>query len=98
MGMFLEFFSPLFTHYLLLTAHRSYDSAPLVESFSEEWQYPTREQQPIEWWKNHFLPQHNEEQANVAIFEGPLNYAKQLGIICGTLWAMLEPHYVGLRN
>ena len=59
----------------------------VVESFNEEWQYPTREQQPIEWWKNHFLPQHNEEHANVAIFEGPLNYAKQLGII--NMWNLM---------
>ena len=45
-----------------------------------------------------FLPQHGEERANVAIFEGHVNYMKQLGIICGNSWAMLEPHYMQLRN
>jgi hypothetical protein len=49
----------------------------VVKSFSEELWYPTRERRPFgEWWKNHFLPQHSEEQANVAIFEGSLNYVK----------------------
>jgi len=33
----------------------------------EEQRYPSKEHRPLgEWWKNHILPQHSEERANVA--------------------------------
>ena len=47
----------------------------IVEGFGEEWQYPTRERQPLEeWWRKHILPQHGKEHANVAIFEASLSW------------------------
>ena len=40
----------------------------IVEGFGKE-------RRPLgEWWKNHILPQHDEERANVAIFEGLLSW------------------------
>jgi len=47
----------------------------VVEGFGEERRYPRRERRPLgEWWRNHILPQHGEERANVAICEGTLNW------------------------
>jgi hypothetical protein len=47
----------------------------IIESSDEERRYPTRERRPLgEWWKNHILPQHGEERANVAILEDPLSW------------------------
>ncbi len=45
----------------------------------EDCRYPTRERRPLgEWWKNHILPQHNEEHANVACLDGPLNLCEAM--------------------
>ena len=34
-----------------------------------------REQRPFgNWWKNHIIPQRGEKQANVVIFQDPLNW------------------------
>jgi hypothetical protein len=39
--------------------------------------YPTREGRPFgEWWKNHILPQHDEERVSVAIFDGPFSWSE----------------------
>ena len=47
----------------------------VVESCGEVRRYPTRERRPLgEWWKNHILPQVDEERANVAIVEDPLSW------------------------
>ena len=38
----------------------------IVKEFSEKQRYLTSEQRPLEeWWRNHILSQHDEEQANV---------------------------------
>ena len=51
----------------------------VVESCGEVRRYPTRERRPLgEWWKNHILPQRDEERANVAILEDSLSWSEAI--------------------
>ena len=44
------------------------------ESFSKDGRYLLRERRPRgEWWKNHILPRHKQERANVALVDNLLN-------------------------
>ena len=71
----------------------------IVKGFGEERRYPTREWRPLkEWRKNHILPQHGEEPANMAIIEDPLIWSEASRHNTDKLMAMLETHYIGLRN
>lgn len=55
---------------------RPVNNVIIVENFGEQLQYPTREWQPLGLWKNHILPQHGEEQANVARLEVFLRWSE----------------------
>ena len=58
-----------------------------------------RKRRPLgEWWKNHILPHFGEEHANVTILEARLNLNEAIRHQMRKLWAMLEPHYIALKN
>ena len=46
-----------------------------VDKFDKDGRYPKRERRlPGEWWKNHSLPQHGEERANMALLDYPFKH------------------------
>ena len=50
-----------------------------VERFSKNGRYPKKERcRPGEWWKNHILPQHSEERANMTLLDDLLNLCEML--------------------
>jgi len=68
------------------------------ERFGEEGRYPTRERRPLgEWWKNHILPQHEEERANVAFLDDPLNLCEAMRSEDASKWeAAMREEYESL--
>ena len=69
-----------------------------VERFGKDGRYPKRERRPPgEWWKNHILPQHGEERANVALLDDPLNLCEALRSEDASKWeAAMQEEYDSL--
>ena len=65
---------------------------------TQEPQYPRRERRlPGEWWKNHILPQHEVERANVATLEDPLNMCEGMRSEDASKWeAAMQEEYDSL--
>jgi len=77
------------------------ETSPNVEDTGqhlEERRYPTRERRPLgEWWKNHILPQHNGERANVACFDDPLNLCEAMRSEDASKWEVaMQEEYASL--
>jgi transposase InsO family protein len=67
----------------------------------EEPRYPRRERRPPgEWWKNHILPQHEVERANVASLDDPLNLCEAMRSEDASKWesAMQEEYDALIAN
>ena len=72
-----------------------------VERFGKDGRYPKRERRPPgEWWKNHILPQHGEERANVALLDDHLNLCEALRSEDASKWeaAMQEEYDLLMAN
>ena len=65
---------------------------------TQEPRYPRRDRRPPgEWWKNHILPQHKEERANVATLEDPLNVCEAMRSEDASKWeAAMQEEYDSL--
>jgi hypothetical protein len=49
------------------------------ESFGKDGRYHLRKRRPRgKWWKNHILPQHKQERANMALVDDPLNLCETM--------------------
>ncbi len=68
------------------------------ERFGVDGRYPTRKRRPLgEWWKNHILPQYDEERANVAFLEDPLNLCEAMRSEDASKWeAAMQEEYASL--
>ena len=67
------------------------------KSFGKDGRYPLRERRPRgEWWQNHILPQYEQECANVALVDDPLNMCEAMQSEDASKWKTAMQQYYNL--
>lgn len=67
---------------------------------SSDRRYPERNRRPLgEWWKNHILPQGEEEYANVALLDAPLTIREAMSCDDANKWEQaMQEEYKSLMD
>lgn len=71
----------------------------LVKRFGKVGRHPKRERHmPREWWKNHILPQHDEERTNMTCLDDPLNLCEELRSKDASKWKAVMQRGIQLAH